>query len=101
MTLGLKTTRELCLRCPHIMTEELLRDLAEYKKFRNKEVASAARGMIGLFRSAWRASRPAPPALPRLLVQGLVAAHLTCRRPVSATSKPRRVRLSPEEACVC
>ena len=27
-----------------------LQDLALYKKFRNKEVASAARGLIGLFR---------------------------------------------------
>ena len=29
---------------------ELMQDLALYKKFRNKEVASAARGLIGLFR---------------------------------------------------
>ncbi len=27
-----------------------MQDLALYKKFRNKEVASAARGLIGLFR---------------------------------------------------
>jgi len=50
MTVGLKTVRELCLRCPLIMGSELLQDLAEYKKFRDKEVASAARGIIGLFR---------------------------------------------------
>lgn len=28
----------------------LLQDLAEYKKFREKEVATAARGLIGAFR---------------------------------------------------
>eukprot|EP00199_Chlamydomonas_sp_CCMP681_P001181 CAMPEP_0119112818 /NCGR_PEP_ID=MMETSP1180-20130426/41795_1 /TAXON_ID=3052 ORGANISM="Chlamydomonas cf sp, Strain CCMP681" /NCGR_SAMPLE_ID=MMETSP1180 /ASSEMBLY_ACC=CAM_ASM_000741 /LENGTH=766 /DNA_ID=CAMNT_0007100531 /DNA_START=21 /DNA_END=2321 /DNA_ORIENTATION=+ len=50
MTQGLKTARELCLRCPLIMSPELLQDLVEYKKFRNKQVASAARGLIGLFR---------------------------------------------------
>ncbi|KAK9834281.1 hypothetical protein WJX81_003203 [Elliptochloris bilobata] len=50
MTLGLKTVRELCVRSPLVMTPELLQDLALYKKFRNKEVASAARGVIGLFR---------------------------------------------------
>jgi protein SDA1 len=32
------------------MPPELLQDLAEYKKFRDREVASAARGLIGLFR---------------------------------------------------
>lgn len=48
--MGLKAVRELCLRCPLVMTEELLQDLAEYKKFRDKEVATAARGLIGAFR---------------------------------------------------
>lgn len=37
-------------RCPLVMPPELLQDLAEYKKFRDREVASAARGLIGLFR---------------------------------------------------
>eukprot|EP00775_Hariotina_reticulata_P002711 gene2711-3008_t len=32
------------------MTPELLQDLAEYKRFRDKEVATAARGLIGAFR---------------------------------------------------
>lgn len=32
------------------MSYDHLQDLALYKKFRNKEVASAARGLIGLFR---------------------------------------------------
>ncbi|WIA37864.1 hypothetical protein OEZ86_014713 [Tetradesmus obliquus] len=50
MTLGLKTVRELSLRCPLVMSEELLQDLSEYKRFRDKEVATAARGLIGAFR---------------------------------------------------
>ncbi|CAL8470003.1 g9545 [Coccomyxa elongata] len=50
MTLGLKTVRELCTRTPLVMTPDLLQDLVLYKKLRNKEVASAARGLIGLFR---------------------------------------------------
>lgn len=47
---GLKAVRELCLRCPLAMSPDLLADLAEYKKFRNKEVASAARSLISAFR---------------------------------------------------
>lgn len=50
MTIGLKTVRELSLRAPLVMNEDLLQDLALYRKFRNKEVSSAARGLIGLFR---------------------------------------------------
>jgi hypothetical protein len=38
MTVGLKTVRELALRCPHVMQQDLLTDLAQYKKFREKEV---------------------------------------------------------------
>lgn len=37
----------------HMCLTVQLQDLVEYKKFRNKEVASAARGLIGLFRCAW------------------------------------------------
>ncbi|WIA17645.1 hypothetical protein OEZ85_014450 [Tetradesmus obliquus] len=50
MTVGLKAVRELSLRCPLVMSEELLQDLSEYKRFRDKEVATAARGLIGAFR---------------------------------------------------
>lgn len=45
--MGLKTVRELVLRCPLVMSGELLSDLAQYKKFREKEVASAARWVRG------------------------------------------------------
>lgn len=50
MTVGLKTVRELCLRTPLVMDETLLQDLVLYRKFRDKEVSNAARGLIGLFR---------------------------------------------------
>ncbi len=50
MTVGIKTVREICTRAPLVMTEELLQDLVEYKKFRDKEVAAAVRGLVGLFR---------------------------------------------------
>jgi len=50
MTIGIKTVREICVRAPLVMTPELLQDLVEYKKFRDKEVSTAARGLLGLFR---------------------------------------------------
>jgi protein SDA1 len=50
MTVGIKTVREICIRAPLVMTPELLQDLVEYKKFRDKEVSTAARGLLGLFR---------------------------------------------------
>ncbi|GFR43447.1 hypothetical protein Agub_g4529 [Astrephomene gubernaculifera] len=50
MTVGLKAVRELVLRCPLVMSPELLGDLAQYKKWREKQVAAAARALIGAFR---------------------------------------------------
>ncbi|EFJ52836.1 hypothetical protein VOLCADRAFT_55520, partial [Volvox carteri f. nagariensis] len=50
MTVGLKAVRELVLRCPLVMGEELLGDLVQYKKFREKQVAAAARALISTFR---------------------------------------------------
>ena len=50
MTIGLRTVREICVRCPLVMSPELLLDLTAYKKFREKAVSSAARGLISLFR---------------------------------------------------
>ena len=37
-----------------------LQDLVLYRKFRNKEVASAARGLVGLFRRAPPPRKPLP-----------------------------------------
>ena len=50
MQVGMKTIREICVRQPLVMREELLRDLAQYKKDRDKGVSMAARSLIGLFR---------------------------------------------------
>lgn len=50
ITIGLKTVREICVRIPMVMSEDLLSDLVMYRGFRDKEVASAARGLISLFR---------------------------------------------------
>lgn len=50
MTVGLRTVRELCLRQPLVMSEDLLQDLVMYKKFREKEVSNAARALLSLFR---------------------------------------------------
>ncbi|PRQ40103.1 putative SDA1 domain-containing protein [Rosa chinensis] len=50
IAVGLNTTREICLRMPLLMTEDLLQDLALYKKSHTKAVSVAARSLIGLFR---------------------------------------------------
>ncbi|KAL0034036.1 hypothetical protein WJX79_004594 [Trebouxia sp. C0005] len=50
ITVGLKTVREICMRMPLIMSEEVLLDLTAYKKYKEKAVASAARSLITLFR---------------------------------------------------
>jgi hypothetical protein len=50
ITVGIKTVREMCVRAPLVMNEELLVELSEYKKHRDKEVATVARSLIGLFR---------------------------------------------------
>ena len=43
--------RELCARAPLAMSEELLRDLAEYKTYKDKGVMMASRSLIQLFRN--------------------------------------------------
>lgn len=50
MAVGLKAIREMVARSPHIMTADLLQDLVLYRKFKNKEVSSAARALLALFR---------------------------------------------------
>ena len=51
ITVGLNTIREIFANCPAAANEDLLRDLALYKSYRNKNVSMAARGLITLFRS--------------------------------------------------
>ncbi|MED6217510.1 hypothetical protein PIB30_018320 [Stylosanthes scabra] len=50
ITVGLNAVREICMRMPLLMNEDLLQDLALYKKSREKAVSIAARSLIGLFR---------------------------------------------------
>lgn len=50
MAIGLNATREICMRCPLAMGEDLLRDLAMYKTYKEKSVMMAARSLITLYR---------------------------------------------------
>lgn len=50
IAVGLNVVREICIRMPLLMTEDLLRDLTLYKKSHEKAVSSAARSLIGIFR---------------------------------------------------
>ncbi|KAL7093826.1 hypothetical protein ACP275_11G063500 [Erythranthe tilingii] len=50
ITVGLNVVREICLRMPLLMTEDLLQDLVLYRKSNEKPVSSAARALLALFR---------------------------------------------------
>ena len=47
----LNAVREVCVRCPLVMSRELLADLAGYKTYRDKGVVMAARSLIQLYRN--------------------------------------------------
>ena len=47
---GLNAIREVCARQPLAMEEDLLGDLVEYKKSKDKGVMAAARGLLHLYR---------------------------------------------------
>lgn len=47
---GLNSVREVCRRQPWAMEEDLLGDLVEYRKSRDKGVTAAARGLLRLYR---------------------------------------------------
>ncbi|WVR00187.1 hypothetical protein IAU59_007329 [Kwoniella sp. CBS 9459] len=47
---GLNAIREVCRRQPWCMEEDLLSDLIEYRKSKDKGVVTAARGLLQLFR---------------------------------------------------
>jgi len=47
---GLNAIREICRRQPWSMEEDLLEDLIEYRKSRDKAVTAAARGLLQLYR---------------------------------------------------
>ncbi|KAG0482765.1 hypothetical protein HPP92_010849 [Vanilla planifolia] len=50
IAVGLNVVREMCLRMPLLMNEDLLQDLVLYKKSHEKAVSIAARSLITLFR---------------------------------------------------
>lgn len=50
IAVGLNSIREISARCPLAMTDHLLGDLVEYRSYRDKTVAAAARSLIQLFR---------------------------------------------------
>ena len=47
---GLNSIREVCRRQPWSMDEDLLGDLVEYRKSKDKSVTAAARGLLQLYR---------------------------------------------------
>lgn len=50
MAVGLNTVREICIRCPLAISTELLQDFADYKTYKNKNVAMAAKALIQYYR---------------------------------------------------
>jgi len=52
IAIGLNAMREICKRCPFALDDTLLRDLAEYKSYKDKGVMMAARSLISLYRSS-------------------------------------------------
>ncbi|XP_022876155.1 protein SDA1 homolog isoform X2 [Olea europaea var. sylvestris] len=50
ISVGLNVVREICLRMPLLMSEDLLQDLVLYRKSHEKAVSSAARSLVTLFR---------------------------------------------------
>ncbi|PNF39265.1 SDA1-like protein [Cryptotermes secundus] len=52
IAIGLNAVREICNRCPLVMSEDLLRDLAQYKNYKERSVMMAARSLIHLYRTS-------------------------------------------------
>lgn len=50
IVVGLNTIREICLRCPLVMTEPLLHDLLEYRHNHDKGISMASKSLLTLFR---------------------------------------------------
>lgn len=51
MTVGINAIREICIRCPLAIDEDLLQDLTQYKSYKNKNVMMAARSLIQFYRT--------------------------------------------------
>ncbi|KAI3878836.1 hypothetical protein MKW92_008135 [Papaver armeniacum] len=50
IAVGLNVIREICLRIPLLMTEDLLQDLVLYRKSHEKAISAAAHSLLTLFR---------------------------------------------------
>lgn len=50
VTVGLNSIREICARNPLVMDADLLQDLIQYQKYKNKNVSIAAKSLVYLFR---------------------------------------------------
>ena len=50
IAVGLNAVKEILSNCPYAANDDLLKDLTEYKKYKNKNVTMAARSLIQLFR---------------------------------------------------
>lgn len=42
----------MCARAPLVMTEDILRDLAQYKNYRERSVMMAAKSLIHVYRAS-------------------------------------------------
>ncbi|KAG7197771.1 hypothetical protein KM043_001589 [Ampulex compressa] len=51
MAIGLNAVREICSRCPLVMSADLLQDLVQYKNYKERSVMMAARSLIALYRN--------------------------------------------------
>ncbi|XP_058049446.1 protein SDA1 homolog [Ahaetulla prasina] len=51
MTVGINAIKEISVRCPLAMTEDLLQDLVQYRSHKNKNVVMSAKTLIHLFQS--------------------------------------------------
>ena len=82
---GLNSIREICVRQPWAMEEDLLGDLVEYKKSKDKGVVAGARGLLHLYRQEMpsmlkrrervRAPIPSPLLAPDIVFLGERSKH--------------------------
>ncbi|CAD2221604.1 NUC130/3NT domain/SDA1, putative [Angomonas deanei] len=81
ITVGINTIREICKRQPLAMTEDLLKDLVEYKNHRgDKGVIMSARALLQLYREVY------PDLLPAKL-RGTKAGPSDAEKPVFGATK--------------
>ena len=50
ITMGLNTIREICLRMSHILNEEQLAYLVQFREYKNRYVCNAARSIVNAYR---------------------------------------------------